>query len=448
MVGIINNEIEYIIMSFSFAILIQNFNLGGKKLVLKKFLFLIGILFVMTNIVSLLIKPLLIIVTLIFITITCIKLYNLRIVDALFTSVISYVILIIADIFSSIVTSGLFHSYVIVPSYDYFLRLIAYLSIAFFCMLSVYFKMYIAYIIRNLNKRKYFKNIKINYSSMVISYLILIALILVIYYTVDSMLLKTNADKRITLLSFGLFFLLFIVNVFFIFLYNSVFRQKNILEQTENENQQLRTYTGIIENLLKNLAKKEHDYKNILLSMNGYLETNDLQGLKVFFNDEVIQNSKGLSKNDQTNLSLNKIGNPGLKGLIFAKITNAIETGINVQLGVNRNVNDINMRTYDLCRIVGILLDNAAEASFESEHKQLEIAIIENDTDVSLTIGNTFRDKPEIGKIFIKGYSTKGADRGNGLNIVREIINEKYENVLLDTFIENGMFVQDMIIKK
>lgn len=53
---------------------------------------------------------------------------------------------------------------------------------------------------------------------------------------------------------------------------------------------------------------------------------------------------------------------------------------------------------------------------------------------------------PPIHKLFEDGFSTKGTDRGFGLNIVRRLINKKYPNILLNTKIESEIFKHELII--
>ncbi len=60
---------------------------------------------------------------------------------------------------------------------------------------------------------------------------------------------------------------------------------------------------------------------------------------------------------------------------------------------------------------------------------------------------NFFGDKPLIHKIYKEGFSTKGKERGLGLYTVKNIIDTKYENVFLNTSIEENMFIQEIWIK-
>jgi len=98
--------------------------------------------------------------------------------------------------------------------------------------------------------------------------------------------------------------------------------------------------------------------------------------------------------------------------------------------------------------VLGILLDNAIEASEECVLPKIEIGFIKDNQSLIIVICNRYKgDIPSVDKLYKKGYSTKGANRGIGLTSLREIIN-KYESIYLDTLIENGEFTQTIIIDK
>jgi two-component system sensor histidine kinase AgrC len=49
--------------------------------------------------------------------------------------------------------------------------------------------------------------------------------------------------------------------------------------------------------------------------------------------------------------------------------------------------------------------------------------------------------------MFEKGFSTKGENRGVGLNNVKDILANRYKNVILNTSIEDEMFKQELWIR-
>ena len=74
--------------------------------------------------------------------------------------------------------------------------------------------------------------------------------------------------------------------------------------------------------------------------------------------------------------------------------------------------------------------------------------INENRGKIEIEISNTYTDKALIvEKIFEKGESSKGKNRGLGLYKAKEII-KKYPGVELKTQVDKELFMQKLIISK
>lgn len=105
------------------------------------------------------------------------------------------------------------------------------------------------------------------------------------------------------------------------------------------------------------------------------------------------------------------------------------------------------MKCLDLCRLIGIFLNNAIESSLLCANKFVDIGIIKNDSEIIIVIINSCKDScPPVYKLYEDGFSTKGTGHGLGLASVKEMIDKKYSNVLLNTNISNGTFKQELII--
>ena len=104
------------------------------------------------------------------------------------------------------------------------------------------------------------------------------------------------------------------------------------------------------------------------------------------------------------------------------------------------------MKIYEFARILGILLDNAIEASSESEEKIINITF-RNDTKNNrqlITIENTYKNKDiDTEKIFEKGVTEKENHTGLGLWEVRKILN-KNNNANLFTSKTDNFFSQQL----
>lgn len=224
--------------------------------------------------------------------------------------------------------------------------------------------------------------------------------------------------------------------------------EKVDIEMRQDSYNRLQEYTNQIENMYSSLRSFKHDYSNIMLSMSGYIEANDMEGLRDYFDKEILPLSKNITKNTAHINQLINIKTTELKSIISSKLLYAIELNINVGIEVTDEVTLIPMDTLDLCRVIGIFLDNAIEATLETDRPTIRFALINLDTEYIFIISNTFLEKGiPYATLSKPNVSTKGVNRGIGLYNAHEII-AKYNHVFLDTEIKNKSFVQRLQISK
>ena len=224
--------------------------------------------------------------------------------------------------------------------------------------------------------------------------------------------------------------------------------EKVDIEMRQDSYNRLQEYTNQIENMYSSLRSFKHDYSNIMLSMSGYIEANDMEGLRDYFDKEILPLSKNITKNTAHINQLINIKTTELKSIISSKLLYAIELNINVSIEVTDEVTSIPMDTLDLCRVIGIFLDNAIEATLETDRPTIRFALINLDTEYIFIISNTFLEKGiPYATLSKPNVSTKGVNRGIGLYNAHEII-AKYNHVFLDTEIKNKFFVQRLQISK
>ncbi len=215
---------------------------------------------------------------------------------------------------------------------------------------------------------------------------------------------------------------------------------KIILKQNSYDN--LREYMSQIEELYQNLRVFKHDYANIMVSMAGYIEGNDMEGLKRYYDKQIFPISNQLIKANDAITILHNLDIVELKSLIFVKINHALELNIEVSLEITEEIETINMKSVDLVRIIGILLDNAIEACQECEHPSIGFSIMKMDNDITFVIKNTYiKHDIDYSKLGSIGVSSKGKRRGAGLYNIKTITND-YDNVIMDTEYEAGYFTQ------
>ena len=185
-----------------------------------------------------------------------------------------------------------------------------------------------------------------------------------------------------------------------------------------------------------------------MLSMSGYIEADDMNGLKEYFYKEILPLSRNAAGNTAQMNQLMNIKITELKSILSSKLLYAAELNIKVSIEVADPVSDIPMDTLDLSRIMGIFLDNAIEAALETDSPSIRFALIDPDAEYIFIIANSFFEKDIAYAAFSRpGVSTKGANRGLGLYNARQII-AGYHHVCLDTEIQGETYVQRLRISK
>lgn len=187
----------------------------------------------------------------------------------------------------------------------------------------------------------------------------------------------------------------------------------------------------------------KHDFNNIIQSIGGYINLNDMNGLKTYYK-KLFSDCK--STDSLSILNPNIINNPSIYSILTNKYFLAIDKGINISINVSTDLSTINFDIYKLTRILGILLDNAIEAAQSTIEKKVDIEIFSDSKRQFFIISNSCssNDIP-VDKLFEKGYSTKENNSGLGLWEVHRIL-EKNEQANLRTLVDNYMFIQQLEI--
>ncbi|MGL9767064.1 sensor histidine kinase [Enterococcus mundtii] len=254
-----------------------------------------------------------------------------------------------------------------------------------------------------------------------------------------------NDDRiRGNIILFTIFSIVLLLVVFILF--RVIFNNLKI-ENERKQNQQLSIYMKELEKQNDEIRKIRHDYLNIMTTMSGYLEQEDVKGLQVYFSDKIRPLGEKIEKNDAQLGRLTYIRIPEIKAILATKLLQAQKSEIRLIVDIVDPVENFHMDTLKLSRALGIILDNAMEAAKESEEPQLDLSFVEKKNEHFILVKNTYRETPPIHLIFKQGFSTKGENRGLGLSNLREIFSD-CENVSLNTYVddEKHFFFQEISI--
>lgn len=230
--------------------------------------------------------------------------------------------------------------------------------------------------------------------------------------------------------------LVVIVNLYEVILQNERFNQASV---NQAQFEQIQKYTIRLEDSNMSLRRARHDYKNTLLSLNGYFLDNDLDGAKKYLSKLVDENNKQQEINQTLTLELANLKVKELKYLFVVKLQKAQEEGTNVKVEINKEITEFPVNIVPLIRCSGIFLDNALEATRGQKNPQIQVLLTKYSNDYySLIFKNSIEQEVNVREIFLPGKTNKKKHQGLGLANVRQIIDDN-PNLSLEVDQEDGM---------
>lgn len=231
----------------------------------------------------------------------------------------------------------------------------------------------------------------------------------------------------------------------------------SLIKQTIENNKLINEYDELLEFMstyeleIEKQRILRHETKNEFLTIKAKICDKQKEQEIINYIDEIVEDKIIVKQEEYAKFGY--LPPNGIKGLCYFKTQEAEEKGITVALNISKRIKDCNIHNLttkqqrEFGRILGVLLDNAIEASAESNQKKLGIEVYTNkDKEFKMIISNSFNNKIEKDKIGQERFSTKGKNRGHGLLLVNHIIgaNEIFE---LKTENTNDIYVQTITIK-
>lgn len=222
-----------------------------------------------------------------------------------------------------------------------------------------------------------------------------------------------------------------------IFLFVDIFRQ---FKKTEEDKLKSR-YNEVLEEYFEKMRADSHEYKNHLNAIYGVLQVGDYDQIK----DLVKGYIQNVSNEDHL-IELSKINNQLIRALIYSKISYATSIGINFKYYIKSSLKDISISDSELVIIMSNILNNAIEASSESDDKYVELTLSKKDNKYNIVVKNSVNNEDVINvlEMFNYGYSNKGDERGIGLYNVKTIVYNNGGEILVD--IDENIFTMEINI--
>jgi signal transduction histidine kinase len=195
------------------------------------------------------------------------------------------------------------------------------------------------------------------------------------------------------------------------------------------------TYVEEINQMFQSIRAQRHDFLNHVQTIHSLAE---LENSK-----ELVAYTKELTGDIRLLNDIINIGNPAIAALVRSKISQAENYKIQFSCSFSGlNMQEMGVKTLDVNRMLGNLIDNAFDEVLKYPEEQRYVALIGTQTahELEFTISNTCEKAEQVvaKPLFDAGFSTKQqGHQGLGLSIVKSIA-EQYKGSVHVTAESNG----------
>jgi len=174
-----------------------------------------------------------------------------------------------------------------------------------------------------------------------------------------------------------------------------------------------------VEDLLNTLQAQKHEHSRHIQTIQAMLYLEEV--------DKAIEYIEGIAESYRHTEDMVYVGHPALTALLNSKRKIAETKKIDFAFSVKCDIANIDVHPWDLCSILGNLLDNALEAALQGQDdRRVAIEIKYEDTNYVIYVYNTGPKISERARqwLFAAGYTTKESEaRGYGLYLVKKLVN-------------------------
>lgn len=311
-------------------------------------------------------------------------------------------------------------------------------GVLLFVALGLLIKMFIAIIFVFLYKRFEIEE-KWQIDQSALLSLLLVYLFIAIYVFMHFI----QKNKAYSDLTIGIFTFIIIQCIFIAVLFGKASQTQQLAykrELTKEQLKNLKMYTDQLEKDHLHLRKFEHSYKDGIASLQSVATDGDYTAMKQALEKlEVYSDSYFDNISMQLFKDLNNVQNHYLKSLFISKLALIHQNNIKCHFECRNTIKEVNINIFDLVRLLGISIDNAIEATKGQTGAQIQIAIVEEQQQLSFLINNTIHSETKIQTMMQEGFTTKKNHSGLGMVNVQDI-KKKYPNLFVQYRKNNDWF--------
>lgn len=199
----------------------------------------------------------------------------------------------------------------------------------------------------------------------------------------------------------------------------------------------LKNHLNQVEELLKKLQTQRHEYGCHLQTIQSMVYLGREKELKEYLN--------GITKGFQKNNEFIYAGHPAVSGLLNIKSEIAKSHNIKFAVAIKTDMAGIKIPPWDLCTVLGNLIENAMEASLAAQEPRVGIEIkLEANNYIIYVVNNGAKiSEQEKEMVFEAGYSTKGyPEHGYGLYLAKKVVDQHGGNIFIETSKQTNFIVR------
>lgn len=245
-----------------------------------------------------------------------------------------------------------------------------------------------------------------------------------------------------------------IINSSFIIIYSFIvfkmLEQKNRYIKISNKYNMTNTTLKELEQNVTRLKITNHENKNQLLTIRNMIKKGE-DSKSLIKHIENIVNTK-IKDAETLMLQTSTITNSMISSIVYSKMLTMKENDVDVDLIISRDIKDLYLSdipdelAVEVCKIIGVYLDNALEEVSKYEEKIINIEFYAEKKTLCIAISNNFEGEIDFEKMDNPGYTTKENGHGYGLSLAREII-ESNDKLSSEREIKDNIFKQILKIK-
>lgn len=235
-------------------------------------------------------------------------------------------------------------------------------------------------------------------------------------------------DYRISNSAINMYFVIALIFLLVFFFYlHRLGQSQNEIERKNYEIELQRIYGGTYQDLLEEVRKRQHAYKNHMAALLGmHLTAQTL--------DELISMQRKYGDELKTDCKFDSVltccNNQVLAGFIYHRCIACENENVIVDYNIHIDQAKCRFALHEIIEILGILMDNAFEnvKMYNFLEQCMRMEFTEDEGKIILSVSNPAEYIPfeEIDRMLCSGYSSKGKGRGIGLARVLELV-KKYE---------------------